>query len=276
MRIIVTADLHYGNPNDSEGTGPFDEKAHAIFAEEIFSLKPDVLLVVGDCAEICMTRNHLSKMFEVYENPHGVSICTPGNHDIWGSQEEPKLSHWEQFDWFFEQASMAGWVGLRNDPWVNDGVCIAGGMGWYDFSTRDPVVQFDSPELFDKFVFDNQKWSDYRWMGMNSAIEVNARRMKEFRDCLAKVPPPDKRRALVVVSHFPGFSRLLIPDSSPNFGAAFMGNLEIGKLTIEAEADYYFCGHSHRRAEFVLGKTKCINNGSGYGRGAHRYDVIEI
>jgi hypothetical protein len=112
---------------------------------------------------------------------------------------------------------------------------------------------------------------------MESAIEVNQKQMAEFKDSLSKVPSVDQRKALIIVTHFIGFPRLMADDfPRPDIGSAFMGNYEIGELAAKADCDLFYCGHSHRRKEFQLGKIRCINNGSGYGLGSKQFDVVEL
>lgn len=286
MKIVVASDIHFGNTSENEATGdvpqPFDKQAHQEFAAEMHGLKPDVLVITGDCAETCIFPDFRKLFFEMYKNPHGDSVAIPGNHDLWlGRPLRTNLE--DAFQDFFVQSAANGWFGLKDDPWNKDGIWIGGGMGWYDFSTRDHAFNETSAKDFDEWIFMNTvrgagpSWADYGMMNMRSALSLNKKRMEEFRACLAKVPPADQRKALVVVSHFPGFERLLTDEfKKPDWGRAFMGNTEIGKLVAEHDANIYVCGHTHRRAEFQLGNTKCINNGSGYGLGSKRYDVFEV
>jgi 3',5'-cyclic AMP phosphodiesterase CpdA len=269
MKIVLTSDIHYGNLAGIEGTGPFDHEAHLNFAKEIHAQKPDVLIVTGDCAETCINENRLRDFLKLYCNPHGVSICIPGNHDVWLAKHS-KMNHWQKYDWFFEQTQKNGWIGLRDVPWSYDGIYIAGSMGWYDFSTADPLFEL-SPEKYDQ----KKAWSDYVWMGMDSALEVCMERMKEFERSLSLVP--NSRKKLIVISHIVGFSRLLTDEfRRPNNGDAFMGNTKIGELAVKFEANWVFCGHSHRRKEFELGNIHCINNGSGYGLGSKSFDILDL
>jgi predicted phosphodiesterase len=269
MKIIFASDLHYGNLAEIEGTGPFTQSEHQKFAAEIHSHKPDVLVVAGDCGETCIAEEHLADFCQTYKNPHGASLCIPGNHDLWIHPNDKK-DHFEKYDWFFKVVKRHGWIGLRDTPWKKDGVYIAGNMGWYDFSSADPMFSL-TPEQWDKWG----PWSDYSRMHMKSALEVNKKQMAELKMSLSKVPL--ERKALIVVTHFIGFSRLMADGfRRPDVGSAFMGNYEIGKFVADMDSDIFYCGHSHRRKEFQLGKTRCINNGSGYGVGSKRFDIIEL
>ena len=279
MKFLFASDIHVGNNSETESPEPiqqpFDKIEHQLFAAKIHAEKPDVLVVTGDCAESWLWPSLLTEFFQIYKNPHGISICIPGNHDCWLGRPR-RLTHEEKFQQFFEEAAANGWIGIKDEPWSKDGIWIAGGMGWYDFSSKDPFFNSCSNQEMDEFAVANRKWIDYEMMGMRSAIDVAKLRMAEFEANLAKVPPPDQRKALIVISHFVGFSRLLAQLKPQDWGVSFMGNMKIGELTAKADADYYFAGHTHRRKEFQLGKMRCINNGSGYGRGSKVYDVIEL
>ena len=284
MKIVLFSDPHFGNPSALEGDESFEDGAqpcdleeHEAFAKRMHDEKPDVLICAGDCAETCLWSSFLRDFFRVYKNPHGVSLCIPGNHDLWLGN--PIRKTWRQaYDDFYSLAAAEGWTGLRHEPWSKDGVHIVGHCGWYDFSTIDPAFTYDdgkvlTPEDYDRIG----RWSDYGMMRMRSALKVNDILMAEFRNQLEKVPKPEDRKALLVFTHMVGFSFLLAGDfPSPNYGRGFMANLNIGKDVAQAEANYYYCGHSHRYAEKWLGNTRCINNGSGYGRGSKRYDVVEF
>jgi len=105
-------------------------------------------------------------------------------------------------------------------------------------------------------------------------LDINRKTMAELSQSFSKVP--EDRKGLVVVTHIVGFSRLMSDFGPMDYGRAFFGNLSIGEMAIKAGADVYYCGHSHGHKEFHLGNTRCMNNGSDYGKGSKRYDVIDI
>ena len=61
-----------------------------------------------------------------------------------------------------------------------------------------------------------------------------------------------------------------------DYYSGFFANYSMGKAVRKAKADVYFCGHSHSHADVMIDGIRCINNGSDYGRGTKRYDVVEI
>lgn len=258
----------------AEGIGPFTEADHFRFAKAMHDLKPDVLLVTGDCAE-GMVEGALEKFLKVYKNPHGLSVCVPGNHDMWMPQWDNRGPE-NKYKEFITKAKFAEWKVLVDEPVSVGDVHIAGNMCWYDFSSRDRTV-FTTPAEYER----DRNWSDYDWMGLSQLapgktpmLDFCAKRMAEFKKCLAKVP--EQRSKLIVCSHFVGNSRLLTFFRHQDYCQAFMGNFEIGELALKANADLYLCGHTHRRVETVLGTMKCVNNGSGYGLGAKRFDIYEF
>lgn len=276
MKFVLASDTHFGNHASAEGTGPFTIADHLKFAQEMHAEKPEVMVVAGDCAETCASEALLGQFFSMYKNPHGVSICVPGNHDCWLSRNST-MSAREKYDWFFKVAKDNGWVALRDEPWSKDGVYVAGNMGWYDFSTIDPETR-KTPEEYERW----REWSDYDWMRLDRhsckdktpMIDFCAERLAELDVCLAKVPAD--RKKLVVVTHVVGFQRLQRWFRRPDEYRAYMGCEGIGERVLKARADLYYCGHTHRHERHEISGVTCINNGSGYGLGSKRYDVIEV
>lgn len=285
MKIVFLSDLHYGNYAATEGDGPYTNIDHEKLAKEVHDLQPDVLVVSGDCAESCIELGNMGSFLRIYKNPHGESVCIPGNHDMWIPQEGPgsDMTAEKKYEWFFEEAKKEGWIGLRDEPFTKDGVCFVGNCGWYDFSTIDPEDLRSGKEPHDAAFHERWRdWSDYGWMNLDMAQcksktpmqDFCAKRMAELKLAVSKVPAD--RKHLVFITHIVGFERLQTWFRRPDHYRAYMGNVNIGKLVAASDADVYYCGHTHRRQEFQLGKTRCINNGSGYGHGSKRYDVIEV
>ena len=270
MKIVLTADIHYGNQASLEGTGPFMHPAHEQFAKEMHDLRPDILVVAGDCAEGMLGDGNLATFFDTYRNPHGVSLCVPGNHDLWMSNFESSMFS-SKLRRFYAAAERHGWIALHDRPYERDGVVVAGHMCWYDFSSADPTIGWSATR------WDNSNWSDFdNMMGLRKhCLEWCDQQMVEFDKCLMQLPLD--RKYLIMVSHFAGMPEMMADGfRSPNHGAAFMGNYNIWPRVERYGADLYYCGHTHRRQETMKGKTRCINNGSGYGYGSKRYDVVEI
>jgi 3',5'-cyclic AMP phosphodiesterase CpdA len=288
MKLVFLSDLHYGNYATLEGDGPFTNADHEKLAQEVHDLKPDILLVAGDCAETCIDIANMKRFLEIYKNPHGVSICIPGNHDMWIPQhgEGSSMTADEKYAWFYSEAKAAGWIGLKDEPFEKDGVWIVGNCGWYDFSTIDPeFMRSGTQGPRDATWYERWRdWSDYGWMKLDRGqtksktpmLDFCKARMAELEASLAKVPAKADRKALVFMTHIVGFERLQAWFRRPDQYRAYMGNVEIGKMAAKAEADVYYCGHTHREMKFELGNMRCINNGSGYGHGSKRYDVIEL
>lgn len=284
MKFVLFSDPHFGNTSELEGDAPFDLDEHIAFAKKMHDEKPDVLICAGDCADTCIWGSFLRDFFRVYKNPHGASLCIPGNHDLWLSSPIRK-THDQAYEDFYRTAAAEGWVGLRDKPWKiharpsrapnedpEQQFYVVGNCCWYDFSTADPVINL-KPNAWDLW----KKWADYGMMQMKSALKMNEKLMAEFKAGLDQVPPPDKRMGLIIVTHIIGFSFLMSDQfPSPDHGRAFMGNTGIGELVSKAEPDVYYCGHSHCYKQKQLGNIDCINNGSGYGRGSKRFDIMEF
>lgn len=292
MKIALLADLHFGNNVylPDEGDAPFTLEEHQKFAAQVHAEKPDVVLIAGDVAETCIDMALFKECLDTYKNPHGASILVPGNHDMWIMQKRriPELGgvymvpapgnpltaekKYEILSW---QAKENGWVFLKDEPWEKDGYWIAGNMGWFDFSAIPSEVGLTG-EFYEKNK--RQNWSDYHYMDLafstdkTPMMDFCKRRMAEFKAALEKVPKD--RKGLLVVTHIVGFPELMGPKRDEF--SAFFGNFEVGRLAVQYEADVYCCGHTHSHADLVAGNMRRLNNGSGYGLGSKRYDVIEM
>ena len=301
MKLIVISDIHM-TPSDlnfgaTEGSRPFFRTDHENFAKEIHAEKPDILLVTGDCAEGASGSQTLLDFLNIYRNPHGVSLCIPGNHDMWFSRNDTlnKLSVEDKYKNWLTVANSNGWIALDDTPYEKEGWYISGNMGWYDFSMIDPDCKYGYTRsatgnrqlsTITPIEYERQgNWSDYNFMfplGSESKtpmLDFCRNRMRSFRRSLSDVPVK-KRKGLVVASHFVGFDRLLAKFRDADYGRAFFGNTEIGELACKNDADYYFCGHSHKYVKSVISGVEkdmiCINNGSGYGFGSKRMDMVEL
>ena len=172
---------------------------------------------------------------------------------------------------FYTAAERNGWIALHDQPYEKDGVVVAGHMCWYDFSSADPSIGWSATR------WENSHWSDFdNMMGLRKhCLEWCDQQMVEFDKCMYHMPTVC--RYLAVVTHFVGMQELMADGfRSPNHGAAFMGNYSIWPRMERYKPDLYYCSHTHRHKEVIKGKTRCINNGSGYGYGSKRYDIVEV
>lgn len=267
MKIAFLSDLHYGNYSSIEGVAPFSMSCHRDFAKSVHNLKPDIIIVAGDFAETCIDETLLSDAMRTYKNPYGLSICIPGNHDLWINHNKSKKYDWrDAYEKFYATAKNNDWIALRDKPFEYNNTCFVGNMGWYDFSTADPTCNMTSEQ------WDNSSnWSDYEMMRMKSAHDVCAITMKEINNAVSLIDT-EKNSKFIAVTHIVGHEHLMADFPRPDFGRAFIGNSNIfSRLN---NMDVYYCGHSHRRRIVRQSKTILINNGSGYGLGSKKCDVF--
>ena len=272
MKIVLFSDIHYGNESSYEGTGPFTKNQHVEFAEKIHSEKPDVIVATGDLAETNWGIHLLKEFFSTYRNPYGESLFIPGNHDVWCTNNG--ISPEEKYAWHHQVGLTHGWQMLKNYPWSKDGLYIAGSMGWFDFSSIPPATG-KTPEYYMK----KRNFADYNYMGLKFSPrgkqdpmqKFASDRMLDFDTSLGQVP--SDRKKLIIVSHIVGFKQLMVQWDEMT---AYFGNFNLGKKVLKHKPDLYYCGHTHSFAEAKIEGVRCINNGSGYGLGSKRYDVIEL
>lgn len=132
MKIIVTADLHYGISPD------LDEKT-AKFIQGLSSLMPAKAIVIcGDAAETIhlppqqIGLNHRRLFTELKKLAlENIAFCA-GSHDIWTSGS---LDSWEIYSRILKDVSNeCGVTYLDSENLYLDNLAIVGTMGHYDYS----------------------------------------------------------------------------------------------------------------------------------------------
>lgn len=263
MKIALVSDTHFCGQYD----GHFGAEAHMELARRMHAERPDVLVISGDVAETNVNPSYLGECLDTYKNPHGYSVMVPGNHDVWCSNTNMEAE--QKYLWNLETAIKRGWIPLSDRPVDIDGTWFAGNMGWYDFGCCPKYLGFP-PEYYEK----RRAWSDYRYMCLTDPSIKSPmksfcrRRMSEFRKCLGAVPSGCRP---VVVTHIVGFRELLGGNDE---NTAYFGNLSIGREVLKRKAILYMCGHTHHGVDVEIRGTRCVNNGSDYGR--KDFTLIEL
>ena len=167
---------------------------------------------------------------------------------------------------------------LENDCVILSGVRFFGCTLWTDFKL-DGAPQTSMHEALISI-------SDYRVIGLletegdEQALRPRhtARFNDRSREYLQRQLNQNFDGATVVVTHFPP-TFMCAPQYegdclSPYFNNAWETSIQDGTLS----PDLWICGHTHYRAEKIIGKTRVISNPGGYPRELEpfRWQVIEV
>lgn len=264
MRIIITADIHYGVGNNQE--------ILKAFTSEMCAAKADVLILAGDTFAI--EQKLLVDCLHLFDKFKGPKLFVAGNHDLWTTKGNSLVV----YDNILPKLTRdCGFHYLDQSPYINKGIGFVGNIGWYDYSFKDPSVPIPEKYYTEKQWPGVVTWNDCHFvkLGMSDQEFVN-RLNKKLKNHLRKVSSK-KNNSIICITHCLPFKELLpTPVTSlDKYLAAFSGNTKIGETILQfPKIKYVFCGHTHQRKETIINGIKCINIGSDYLR--KRSEIIQL
>jgi len=264
MKVIVTADIHYGVGNNQE--------IIKNFARKICATGADVLILAGDTFAI--EQNLLAGCLRLFDRFKGLKLYISGNHDLWLLRGNSYYLYQKVLPALVRKCEFHD---LDQSPVIYKGVGFVGNIGWYDYSFRDFSVPIPQKYYTEKQWPNVVIWNDrlYVKLGMSDQEFVNLLD-KKLKKHLKKVSS-SKTSSIICITHCLPFKELL-PDPSTSLDkylAAFSGNTKAGETILQfPKVKYVFCGHTHQRKTAMIKGINCINIGSDYLR--KRYETIEI
>ena len=263
MKIIVTADIHYGVGNNE----PIVKK----FAQRIIRTKADVLILVGDTYAI--DQKLLVECLELFQGFKGDKLLVAGNHDLWTTEGSSLTIYGKVIP---KIAKKCGFHFLDQKPFIKGGVGFVGSIGWYDYSFRDLTLSIPKQYYLEKRWPEVVNWNDrsYVRLGMSDEVftkRVNQKLKRHFRKVNKQVS------TIICATHLVPFYELLrtTHTSIDKFLNGFSGSEETGRIIKSfLKVKYVFCGHTHQKKEAKIGDIICVNIGSDYLR--KRYEMIDI
>ncbi len=263
MKIVVTADIHYGVGNN--------QKIVADFAKKIIQTKADVLLLVGDT--FAFNQQLLVECLRLFDSFEGDKLFVPGNHDLW-TRGTDSLKIYEKI--LPRITKQCGFHYLDQKPFIKEAVGFVGNIGWYDYSFKDKSKPIPLKYYSNKQWPGVVSWNDglYVHLGMSDRAfteRVN-RKLKRYLALTSK----QVRTIICAVHHVP-FRQLLRTNhtSTDKFLTAFSGSEETGAIIQSfAKVKHVFCGHTHQKKRATINGMMAINIGSDYLR--KRFEILEI
>ena len=257
MRIVITADLHYGMRADG------DESTRAL-AKKLCERGGDVLMLAGDNASLPIS--NFIECLQLFKDFPGRKLLVSGNHDLWVEENAP----FDSCDMYSvilpEIYTQCGFHCLDVEPVVIDGIGFVGTTGWYDYTFREPSLDVPMETYEKKVLDDGTIWMDVRYVRWKySDAEFTELTLAKLREHLATIEP--KCETMVGLLHHLPFANMVTrkPSRAWSFANAFMGSEKFGReLLKHPKVRHVYCGHTHSRGEFENGHIKCINVGSNY------------
>jgi predicted phosphohydrolase len=211
-------------------------------AREIDTYGPDALVLAGDVAESLAELEQCLAIFR------GVVTCPvlvlAGNHDLW-CRDASSRRKWEEL--LPDAVRRAGCVWLENEPFVKDGVAVAGSVAWYDYSGADPAIKASARAFADNKRFYNMdaQFIDWPWSDIEFAEKVGG----AFLATIDRLESDEGVKQVVVVTHVPILECQMCRDSgNPDwaFSNAYFGNLTLGaKVLARRKVTHVISCHTH-------------------------------
>ena len=264
MRLILTADLHFGK----NATG--DASAREM-AREINSLGADALILAGDNAAFDPELFH--DCFQLFADFPGRKLALCGNHDLWTRDGDSHAIYEHVFATWAEET---GFEYLEGAPVVIGGVGIAGSIGWYDYSFRDEDLDIPQKYFEQNFHPKYARWNDGVFVKMSmSDTEFHAQCLATLEEGIQSLLP--RTDTIVAVTHMVAFEEMRVQRQGPVWGFcnAFMGSRSLGELLLRyPEIRHHFCGHTHLHHVYEMNGMRSVNIGSNYLQ--KRYEILEL
>ena len=263
MKIIITADIHYG-----VGQNQLIVKK---LAKRIISTKADVLIIIGDT--FAFKSELLNECLRLFDNFKGDKLLVAGNHDLWTNDNNSLVIYNKILSQIAKQNHFHF---LDQKPFIKNKIGFIGSIGWYDFSFYDPSLPVPNRYYLEKRWPGVIAYNDgqYVHLGM-SDIKFTQKINRKLRLHLAQTSK-NTEKIICSIHHVPFKELLHSNNTSANwFLAAFSGSEKTGNIIKSfPKVRYVFCGHTHLKKRAQIGQITAINIGSDYLQ--KRFEVINI
>lgn len=142
----------------------------------------------------------------------------------------------------------------KAEPWARDGLGICGTLGWYDYSSGAPHLNYDEEDYrqLKPLVNHDADYVDWPW----SDVAVARYLGRGFARALEELEADPTVTTVLAVTHVPPFSEALAPTlplsghPDSHFWSllrAYLGNFSLGSLLRQQpKVRYVVSGHIHR------------------------------
>jgi len=263
MKIVVTADIHYGVGNNQ----------HIVknLVKRIIKTDADVLILAGYTFHF--QQQLLIDCLHLFDTFKGDKLFVVGNHDLWTNDTDSLVLYEKILPKIVKQC---GFHYLDQKPFMKGKVGFVGNVGWYDYSFKDPSLPIPKNYYLDKSWPNVVTWNDgsYVHLGMSDVIFVKKLNNKLKRHLISV---SRQVNTIICAFHHVPFTELLRTrhTSMDKFLTAFSGSRQTGEIIKSfPKVKYVFCGHTHQKKKSLVDGITAINIGSDYLR--KRFEIIEI
>ena len=271
MKILCLSDLHRNFFGDKDKIQSQNAWVKSLIDEN----KPDVIVITGDIHE----SNSQHKIYEdLSELTCGITtICTLGNHEFYHSTVKDTLNKYERkansimydvhfldvVDWFtYEDKNKKKYAFFGNWLGYDGSMSTVPNQNLYDWAYSDIDHKY---HWADKLIL------DYNYL-------------KTCKDNIAKIKKSYKKFAKmdcikILCTHSVPHRKLngWMSESRNEIVDKYNAYSGVDNLLGKMKIDYSISGHTHYRIVGTeINGCKCINVGSDYPIGKHKYYILEI
>jgi predicted phosphohydrolase len=189
-----------------------------------------------------------------------------GNHDYWRNYLGFENRIREQL----EMDGIKNVFVLQNSTMVVEGVKFVGGTLWTNFNNNDPLTRMNYRHVMVRDVESmNTLYADDGRTIVRAGPPITCDyifdEFKKTRQYIFDNATREEgiRKVVVITHHCPSFLSI-----DQEFKDDFIGNgyyaSELGDLIAYSEIDLWFHGHTHASKDYLIDKTRVINNARGY------------
>lgn len=300
MKIAFTSDLH-------ADSSPANAAIIYLLVRAAVESRPDAFIIAGDIARRRELYAETLQRFSALACP---KIITAGNHDIWVDSKNKLNKGIDSTRKYYEILPQIchehGFIFLNTEPFILGGTAFVGGIGWYDYSFRNPRLDDTiTAAMYAGGRYERLFWYDkeFAWWFRRrheKVHELDRRQLcksdravcDEMVDDLARqlaaLPDTGLDRIVAVLHHLP-FREMVRHINSPSwdFFSAFMGSEKLGAvLKTDRRISHAICGHTHSKIDLIRDGIRALCSPVGYlyewrsddyaDRARDRLAIIEI
>ena len=241
MHITLLSDTHHNFGNSSEWPYPLPDH--------------DVLVLAGDISEYVNSPANLTEVLAHYcSRTDRPILYLPGNHEFYHHDYHQALA------WIQRDTNRFG-IELLNCRCIRyDDVAFHGCTLWSDFT----LLGAEQADLYG--IYAEQSVSDFSIISFENRVFRRtdcANLHRQERAWLKKSLSSSEAPYNVVITHFAPVSQCIAERHRGDpLNPYFVAGCE--DLAKQYEPDLWLYGHTHQPNDFVLGKTRFVNNALGY------------
>lgn len=196
-------------------------------------------------------------------------IFVLGNHDYWDGALNYEPTRIKEL---IQEMNLKNVFLLERDTLVLEDVKFVGGTLWTDFNKQDPNTMFSANKIMVPDYTRIKKRTNFVNANGESKIEYRKIQYQDFlnvhletkRYIFENAIKDEKTRKLVVMTHMAPSCLSIADQYKEDFISNGYYYSELGNEIAGTDIDYWFHGHTHTAMDYMINKTRVINNARGY------------